>query len=980
MRSSRRMGRKAAAAVLAAALAVSAMSTGSIAAFAEEESDSITFPEYYTQDLVQPEDDEEVVDAKVEALVAAMTTEEKYSFLGGSGLGNEGNAGELPGVGRLGVPEIRMYDGPGGIYYMTDTTNPPEEQMLAATWDPDMVYESNAMVSSEAKALGAGMMLSAQLDIQRTPHFTRTKDQMGADPYLLSTLAAAMTEGMQSEGGIAVLKHFVAYTEGSNNDIVSEQALHEVYLPSFESAVAAGARGIMSAYNQINGVYASANDYTQNTVLRDMWGYDYFLITDWGGNHEFTMDNGTDIEMPQMDLNSQESAEALVEAGEFTQEEIDEMVDTSVSRILKAYGAAGYLTLVELDEDGNVKEEVGRTEPIYQVTAEMAQEALAEIADDSNAAVQEVAEAGGVLLKNEDDVLPLSEEDSVAVIGITGKYLASGFGGERSYGSIAAMTSPAEALADIIGEDNVTVVAYNDILGTTIPNENLYTSADGDEHGVVRTYGVAGTAGDASADQGQVFATVIDETAMEGHEIGEEAAIDDTIDYTTGTVDGKPNKTYLIENADEGTATAFPYADDPAYTIETYIEAPEDGDYTICYQSIGDNSKIYVYDTDGETELGTATGVYPRQNSSWYSSIVPSETGMNVEQIPVTLTAGERYKVSIQVTAGTTNKDVQVNLSWITPSQNDANIEDSIEAAENNDKVVIFAYHENETNTADTIDGLTLRLTDDQELMINSVAEAAHEAGNEVIVVLNTDGPVVMSNWIDSADAILYMYYPGQRGGVATANLLTGVVNPSGKLAYTIPKSDSDTLVTYSDEAFATYEVMDEETGILTTTYYEGINTDYKWFDEMGIEPEFDFGFGLSYTTFEYSDLSVEEAAADGESVGYDVTFTITNTGDVAGSETAELYLGAAEVPDGIQSSMYTLAGYQKVKDIEPGESREVTIHVSERALSYWNSNLTDDEIVNEDGSKWTVATGDRTIYVGASSDNLILEADVTVG
>jgi beta-glucosidase-like glycosyl hydrolase len=837
------------------------------------------------------------------------------------------------------------------------------------------------MVSREAKAIGAGMMLSAQLDIQRIPQFTRTKDQMGADPYLLSRLADDMTKGMQSEGGIAVLKHYVAYTEGSNNDVVSEQALHEVYLPSFESAVKDGnALGIMSSYNMINGTYASANDYTQETVLRGQWGYQYFLITDWGGNHEFTMDNGTDIEMATLNLNSQESAQALVEQGVFTQEEIDEMVDTSVTRILKAYGMAGYLTLVDFDEDGNLLEEVGRTEPIAQIDRETTVEKLAELQESSNDDVQTVAEAGGVLLKNENETLPLQEGESVAVVGITGKYLASGFGGERSYGAISAMVSPYAALQDNLGEENVTCAVYNDIIGTTIPNENLYTTADGDEHGVVRTYGCLGTMGNSEGQQGQAFRRGnIAETAMEGHEIGELCAIDETIDYTTGTVNGEPNKTYLNANADEGTATAFDVSTNPAYTIESYIEAPEDGEYTIVYQSNGDTSKIYLYDTDGETELATATGVYARQNSSWYSSIVPTETGMNAEDITVTLKAGERYKVSIQIVAGVDNKDVQCNLSWITPSQKQANVDEAIEAAKNNDKVVIFAYRQNSSNSGSSRDDLTLRLDEEQEEMIKSVAAAAHEAGNEVVVVLNNDGPVVMSEWIDEADAILEMYYPGQRGGIATANLLTGAVNPSGKLAYTVPKSDYDTLITCSDAAFATFQqVVDENTNVKSTVYYEGINTDYKWFDENDIEPEFDFGYGLSYTTFEYSDLSVELAPAEDESVGYDVTFTVTNTGDVTGSEVTELYLGEAEVPDGIQSSKYTLAGFEKVKDLEPGESREVTLHVTERSLSYWNSNLTDEEL-NEDGTKWTVATGERTIYVGASSDNLILQADVDV-
>mgnify|MGYP000370410267 FL=1 len=373
--------------------------------------------------------------------------------------------------------------------------------------------------------------------------------------------------------------------------------------------------------------------------------------------------------------------------------------------------------------------------------------------------------------------------------------------------------------------------------------------------------------------------------------------------------------------------------------------------------------------------------------------------------------------------AGAVNgKDMQVGLAWVTPSQKQANIDNAIKAAENNDTVVVFAYAQ-VSDPKSTREATTLKLDAYQQTMIQNVAKAAHEKGNKVAVVLNNDSAVVMEDWIDDVDAILEMYYPGQRGGVATAKLLTGEVNPSGKLAYTIPKKDTDTLITISDEAWNRFEKEDETEdtekqsdvatqeagggfpgggfpgggfpgggfpgggfpgfggGKANTTYFdEGINTGYKWFDENSIEPQFDFGYGLSYTTFEYSDMSVAENATDGEVAGYDVTFTVTNTGDVAGSEVAQVYLGEAQVPEGIQTSKYALAGYEKVKDIQPGETREVTVHVSGRSLSYWNSNQ-EELNVNADGTKdkWTLATGDRKIYVGSSSDKLLMEKTVDV-
>ncbi len=983
-----KIGKKVLAALIALTMLLTIFPTGVVALAAE----TTKFPDVYTSDLVKPDNDEERVEKKVKALVDNMTTDEKWTFIHGTGMGStEGDAGSLPGVPRYGVPEIRMHDGPGGLFYVGPSTNPPQEEMLAATWDEEMAKLYGSIYSSEGKAMGAGMMLSAQVDIQRIPQFARTKDQMGEDPYLLSSLSDDLVEGMQSEGGIAVLKHFVGYTDGMENDEISEQALHEVYLPGFETAVKnANALGVMSSYNAVNGTYAANNDYLQNKILRDQWGYKYFTITDWlMGNHGYSLDKGTDIEMPYGFFNNKVLSQIKSDGNTM------KLVDQSVTRILRAYGAAGYLTLVKIGTDGKPLEEKGRTERIKSVTADQAIPALEKLSDKNSDIAQEIAENGAVLLKNKGNALPVGKDETVGVIGYTGMNPVSGIGGERSYGTVAQMSSTYAELVKQLGADKVKGSPYKDLHGTTIPNEYLYTDKSGSNHGLKRTYGVnslhssfisaesmqgAGAAIDLIKPVTNVITNVGEQT-MPGHKYGESAGTDSVLDFTTGTRKGKPNATYRVARADKGTATAFPYSTKPAYTWEGYIEAPESGEYTISYNSIGGLAEMKLYDTDGTTalaEINSTAGT--RQGAQWQDGITVGPTGMNLKSATVTLKAGQRYKVHAEAMYSDPQKDLQVNLSWVTPSQQAKNMKDAEKIAKSSDKVLIFAYAP-VVNSAmfgkSEQEEMSLELPQETEDYINKMADIAHKNGKKAVVVLNTTTAVVMSDWINNVDGLLQMYFPGQRGGQATANLLTGEVNPSGKLAFTIPKSDKDTVITYGDNwnEYKTGNILKQ-----TSKYGEGINTGYKFYDENNIKVQYDFGYGLSYTNFEYSDLKVKKKAAKPDTYGYDVTFKVTNTGKVKGSEVAQVYLGKANVPDGIQSSPITLSGYIKVKDLKPGETRKVTVHIGQRQLSYWNSN-TNKFFGREDGTKdkWTIAKGERALYVGSASDNLILKTTINV-
>jgi len=203
--------------------------------------------------------------------------------------------------------------------------------------------------------------------------------------------------------------------------------------------------------------------------------------------------------------------------------------------------------------------------------------------------------------------------------------------------------------------------------------------------------------------------------------------------------------------------------------------------------------------------------------------------------------------------------------------------------------------------------------------------------------------------------SVLDMYYPGQMGGLAAARLLFGDATPSGKLTQTFPLDDQHTMV--SGNASQYPGVDDQE------YYSEGIDLGYRWYDKNGQTALFPFGFGLSYTTFAYSNLHVS-----GGRNGLTVAVTVKNTGEREGSDVAQVYLGPSPDAMDAQQAVRSLSGYQKIS-LRPGQSKRVVIKIDTRQLSYWNSGIDD----------WTVGTGTRTVWVGSSSQSLPLSGQVTI-
>jgi beta-glucosidase len=284
-------------------------------------------------------------------------------------------------------------------------------------------------------------------------------------------------------------------------------------------------------------------------------------------------------------------------------------------------------------------------------------------------------------------------------------------------------------------------------------------------------------------------------------------------------------------------------------------------------------------------------------------------------------------------------------VTKVTVADDLSNLDDAKRAAETADVVVLMAGLI-ATEGADQRDP---NMLNDQNRMLDELLGI----NPATVVVLKDSNPVLMP-WIDEAPAVLEAWNQGAEDGHVVADLLFGVVNPSGKVPTTYPRVEDDTLYAGRPER---YPGTVEEAGYPVIRYSEGLEMGYRWFQAQGIEPLFGFGFGLSYTTFEIAGVSV--SAPDGANAPVTVTASVTNTGPVSGAEVVQVYLG---VPVAGQPPK-RLVAFQKVF-VEPGASESVTITVDPMATNHpfgvWDYTA----------QSFVTKPGEYTIYIGNSADN----------
>ena len=295
--------------------------------------------------MVKAQDTKGTPDERADQLAAEMTFAEKVSLLSGGQGGY--STREIP---RLGIPGFFMSDGPNGVRNVPPGVTPqacafPVGAALAATWDADMATAYGTAMGLEDRARGTCFQLGPGLNICRVPVNGRNFEYFGEDPFLASIMAANWVKACSAQGSIPTIKHFAANNQEMNRNTVDaqvdERTLHEIYLPAFRKAVTeGGVVAVMCSYNRLNDVYASANDWLLNQVLKKEWGFKGLVMSDWGASHATTdVARGLDLEMPSGANLNLPKIQAAITNGTVSVTN----VDNAVHRILRTFFAQGWL-------------------------------------------------------------------------------------------------------------------------------------------------------------------------------------------------------------------------------------------------------------------------------------------------------------------------------------------------------------------------------------------------------------------------------------------------------------------------------------------------------------------------------------------------------------------------------------------------------------------------------------------------------------
>src|SRR6267378_86446 len=801
------------------------------------------------------------IEKRVDALLAKMTLDEKLTLLGGV---DDFYTKPIP---RLGIPSLRMSDGPLGVHDYGPTTAYPAGIALAASWDTELAHLVGIMMGKDARARGVHFVLAPGMNIYRAPMNGRNFEYLGEDPYLASRVAVSLIEGIQSRGVIATAKHFAVnnqeYGRMDHSSDVDERTLREIYLPAFEAAVKEAKVGaLMDAYNLVNGAYMTENNFLNNVIARKEWGFDGIIMSDWGATHDgkAAANGGLDLEMPSALFMNKQTLLPFVQSGEIPPATIDD----KVRRILRKAIQFGFYD----------REQTDATIPLY--SQEGRQLALEE------------ASSGIVLLKNENGILPLEKNKikTLAVLGPNAYPAVIGGGG-------SSLTKPFDAISFLEGISNY--------LGKSVRVDYVIEDLPLDE--IVKNTQFVTSPGGPQGLKGEYFNNELLEGAPALVRTDEKIGFR----WAEGSyVNGGPLDHFSVR-------------------WSGYFIPGTDDDYKF-FASADDGVRLYVNDQ--------------RVIDDW------QRHGETLDTYSVHLEQGKPYKILLEYFENVGTATARFGIAPATRS-----LGASTRAATAKADAVVLCMGFDPSSEGEGFDR-TFRLPGGQDAFIQQIAAI----NKNVIVVLTAGGNVDMTRWIDTVPVLMHAWYPGQEGGTALAQILFGEINPSGKLPASFERRWED------NAAFDSYYPKRADKHI---EYQEGVFLGYRHFDRSKVQPLFAFGYGLSYTTFQYSGLSISPSSAD-LSAPVNVSFNIKNNGPREGAEIAEIYVGDSHAS--IPRPVKELKGFAKVH-LRPGETKRVSLKLDRRAFSYFDVKQ----------KNWKAEPGKFSIRVGRFSEKIERQGEFTL-
>ena len=792
------------------------------------------------------------------AVVKQMTLEEKIDYIGGY------KRWYVRAIPRLGLPAVRMADGPQGVRNNTKSTLYPSGVAAAATWDTALIEQMGISLGKDSRARGVHILLGPGANIYRSPLCGRNFEYFGEDPFLAGEIATAYIKGVQSMGVMACIKHFAGnnqeWARHSVSSDIDERTLNEIYFPAFEKAVKEGnVATIMTSYNLLNGVHASEDKYLNQTVLRDWWGFDGFVMSDWVSCYSpvNVARWGVDLEMPLAQCQKPELIKQLVEQGV-----IDERaLDAKCQNIIQTIFAFEFDKREQLDKS------------------------LPENNAECDAVAHKLSQAAIVMLKNENNFLPI-KKGNVVVCGPNADKIVTG--GGSGFVTPLISYSVAQGMSEIDKKIKSTFVPLH---GASKPLPGVvYADKEMTKEGVAAEYFT-----NAKLEGTPAHSFITDKVGIVENVFG---AHNDMVNVSTRhTFYYKPTTTHFYR-----------------FTVDT-----------------NDGFRCYINDKMVMADLWTKTS--------------STEGAMELE-----LKAGEVYKFVLE--HNNISGSIAANMGFELLNKEQDKNAPIFKAA---DCIVVCLGHNNRTEKENY--DRTFELPEGQVEYLQYILKH----NKNVVVVLNGGGAIEMASWMNDVKAVLMAWYPGQQGGLAISEIITGKISPSGKLPISIEAKleDNPCSANYHEnvDRVRSHKINPHA----RVEYREGIFMGYRGYEKNGVKPLFPFGFGLSYTSFDYSNLDIK---ADGKE--FVVSFDVKNTGKVAGAEVAQVYVG-----DDVCSLVRPakeLKGFDKVY-LKAGETKRVSVRLDDEAFRFF------DPIERQ----FKVEAGSFTVYVGSSSADIRLNGKLEV-